>query len=80
MFFISISMPSMALSADVQMRQRSEEQLQHAHDELAARACELRDTAARLQVSSEKLEERVEQRTHELKEALQQQTALAEVF
>ena len=80
MFFISISVPSMALSADVQMRRRSEEQLQHAHDELAARAGELRDTAARLQVSSGKLEERVEQRTHELKEALQQQTALAEVF
>ena len=67
MFFISISVPSMALSADVQMRRRSEEQLQHAHDELAARAGELRDTAARLQVSSGKLEERVEQRTHELK-------------
>ena len=80
MFFISISVPSMALSADVQMRRRSEEQLQHAHDELAARAGELRDTAERLQVSSGKLEERVEQRTHELKEALQQQTALAEVF
>ena len=80
MFFISISVPSMALSADVQMRRRSEQQLQHAHDELAARAGELRDTAERLQVSSGKLEERVEQRTHELKEALQQQTALAEVF
>ena len=80
MFFISISVPSMALSADVQMRRRSEEQLQHAHDELAARAGELRDTAERLQVSSGKLEERVGQRTHELKEALQQQTALAEVF
>jgi integral membrane sensor domain MASE1 len=80
MFFISISVPSMALSADVQMRRRSEEQLQHAHDELATRAGELRDTAERLQVSSGKLEERVEQRTHELKEALQQQTALAEVF
>jgi signal transduction histidine kinase len=62
------------------MRRRSEEQLQHAHDELAARAGELRDTAERLQVSSGKLEERVGQRTHELKEALQQQTALAEVF
>jgi signal transduction histidine kinase/integral membrane sensor domain MASE1 len=80
MFFISISVPSMALSADVQMRRRSEQQLQHAHDELAARAGELRDTAERLQVSSGELEERVEQRTHELKEALQQQTALAEVF
>ena len=80
MFFISISVPSMALSADVQMRRRSEEQLQHAHDELAARAGELRDTAERLQVSSGKLEERVGQRTHELKEALQQQTAIAEVF
>ena len=80
MFFISISVPSMALSADVQMRRRSEQQLQHAHDELAARAGELRDTAERPQVSSGKLEERVEQRTHELKEALQQQTALAEVF
>ena len=80
MFFISISVPSMALSADVQMRRRSEEQLQHAHDELAARAGELRDTAARLQASSGKLEERVERRTQELKEALQQQTALAEVF
>ena len=80
MFFISISVPSMALSADVLMRRRSEEQLHHAHDELAARAGELRDTAERLQVSSGKLEERVEQRTQELKEALQQQTALAEVF
>jgi hypothetical protein len=39
-----------------------------------------RDTAERLQVSSGKLEERVEQRTQELKEALQQQTATAEVF
>jgi len=80
MFFISISVPSMALSADVLMRRRSEEQLRHAHDELAASAGELRDTAERLQVSSGKLEERVEQRTQELKEALQQQTALAEVF
>jgi signal transduction histidine kinase/integral membrane sensor domain MASE1 len=80
MFFISISVPSMALSADVLMRRRSEEQLRHTHDELAARAGELRDTAERLQVSSGKLEDRVEQRTQELKEALQQQTALAEVF
>jgi signal transduction histidine kinase len=72
--------PSMALSADVLMRRRSEEQLRHTHDELAASASELRDTAERLQVSSGKLEERVEQRTQELKEALQQQTALAEVF
>ena len=80
MFFISISVPSMALSADVLMRRRSEEQLRHTHDELAASASELRDTAERLQVSSGKLEERVEQRTQELKEALQQQTALAEVF
>jgi signal transduction histidine kinase/integral membrane sensor domain MASE1 len=80
MFFISISVPSMALSADVLMRRRSEEQLRHAHDELVASAGELRDTAERLQVSSGKLEERVEQRTQELKEALQQQTALAEVF
>jgi len=80
MFFISISVPSMALSADVLMRRRSEEQLRNTHDELAASASELRDTAERLQVSSGKLEERVEQRTQELKEALQQQTALAEVF
>jgi len=80
MFFISISVPSMALSADVLMRRRSEEQLRHAHDELVASAGELRDTAERLQVSSGKLEERVEQRTQELKEALQQQTALGEVF
>ena len=80
MFFISISVPSMALSADVLMRRRSEEQLRHTHDELAASASELRDTAERLQVSSGKLEERVEQRTQELKEALQEQTALAEVF
>src|SRR5262245_22571511 len=80
MFFISISVPSMALSADVLMRQRSEEQLRHAHDELAASAGELRDTAERLQVSSGELEQRVEQRTQELKEALQQQTALSEVF
>jgi signal transduction histidine kinase len=72
MFFISISVPSMALSADVLMRRRSEEQLRHAHDELAASARELKDTAERLQVSSGKLEERVEQRTQELKEALQQ--------
>ena len=80
MFFISISVPSMALSADVLMRRRSEEQLRNTHDELAASASELRDTAERLQVSSGELEERVEQRTQELKEALQQQTALAEVF
>jgi signal transduction histidine kinase/integral membrane sensor domain MASE1 len=80
MFFISISVPSMALSADVLMRRRSEEQLRNTHDELAASASELRDTAERLQVSSGKLEERVEQRTQELKEALQQQTSLAEVF
>jgi signal transduction histidine kinase/integral membrane sensor domain MASE1 len=80
MFFISISVPSMALSADVLMRRRSEEQLRHTHDELAASASELRDTAERLQVSSGELEQRVEQRTQELKEALQQQTALAEVF
>ena len=56
MFFISISVPSMALSADVLMRRRSEEQLRHTHDELAASASELRDTAERLQVSSGKLE------------------------
>jgi signal transduction histidine kinase/integral membrane sensor domain MASE1 len=80
MFFISISVPSMALSADVLMRRRSEEQLRHAHDELVASADELSDTAERLQLSSGKLEERVEQRTQELKEALHQQTALAEVF
>jgi signal transduction histidine kinase len=80
MFFISISVPSMALSADVLMRRRSEEQLRHTHEELAARARELGDTAERLQVSSARLEDRVEQRTQELKEALQQQTATAEIF
>jgi integral membrane sensor domain MASE1 len=31
MFFISVSVPSMALSADVLMRRRSEEQLRHTH-------------------------------------------------
>ena len=80
MFFISTSVPSMALSADVLMRRRFEEQLHHTHDELAARARELGETAERLKVSSEKLEERVEQRTQELTELLQQQTATAEIF
>jgi signal transduction histidine kinase/integral membrane sensor domain MASE1 len=80
MFFISVSVPSMALSADVLMRRRSEEQLHHTHDELAARARELGDTAERLQVFSGKLEERVKQRTQELKEALQQQTATADAL
>jgi signal transduction histidine kinase/integral membrane sensor domain MASE1 len=80
MFFISISVPSMALSGDVLMRRRSEEQLHHAHDELVIRARELEDTAERLRVSRRELEERVEQRTQELKEALQQQTATAEIF
>jgi signal transduction histidine kinase len=74
MFFISISVPSLALSADVLMRRRSEENLRRTQEELETRARQLKVMAERLQESNTQLEERVEQRTRELDEASRAKT------
>ncbi len=74
MFFISISVPSLALNADVLMRRRSEENLRRTQEELEARARQLKVMAERLQESNTQLEERVEQRTRELDEASRAKT------
>ena len=78
MFFISISVPSLALSADVLLRRRSEERLRSTQEELETRARQLKDIAESFRESNVQLEQRVEQRTHNLRESLQQQTATAE--
>jgi signal transduction histidine kinase/integral membrane sensor domain MASE1 len=80
MFFISISVPSLALSADVLLRRRSEERLRRTQEELETRARQLKDIAESFRESNVQLEERVEQRTHNLRESLQQQTATADVL
>jgi nitrate/nitrite-specific signal transduction histidine kinase len=49
-------------------------------DEVEALANQFNDMAGRLQQSYANLEKKVEDRTHELSEALQQQTATAEVL
>ncbi len=49
-------------------------------DELEALAAEFNQTAARLQESYATLEQKVEERTRELSEALEQQTATAEIL
>ena len=80
MFFISISVPSLALSADVLLRRRSEERLRRTQEELETRARQLKDIAESFRESNVQLEERVEQRTRNLRESLQQQTATADVL
>jgi signal transduction histidine kinase/integral membrane sensor domain MASE1 len=80
MFFISISVPSLALSADVLLRRRSEERLRRTQEELETRARQLKDIAESFRESNVQLEERVEQRTHNLRESLQQQTATADML
>ena len=80
MFFISISVPSLALSADVLLRRRSEERLRRTQEELETRARQLKDIAESFRELNVQLEERVEQRTHNLRESLQQQTATADML
>ena len=62
MFFISISVPSLALSADVLMRRRSEETLRRAQEELETRARQLKVMAESVQKSNTQLEARIEHR------------------
>ena len=77
-FLISISVPGLALSADVAMRRRSEENLRTAQGKLESITHQLSDAARALQESHAVLERKVEQRTRELRNALQQQTATAD--
>jgi signal transduction histidine kinase len=62
------------------MRRRSEETLRRAQADLEIRARQLKIMAESVQESNTQLEERVARRTQELKEALQQQTATADIF
>ena len=72
MFLISISVPGLALSADVAMRRRSEENLRRARGELELISHQLRDATATLQESHAVLERKVEQRTREIEEKSRQ--------
>ncbi len=72
MFLISISVPGLALSADVAMRRRSEKNLRRARGELELISHQLRDATATLQESHAVLERKVEQRTREIEEKSRQ--------
>src|SRR5262245_12351624 len=76
-FLISVSVPSLALSADVAMRKAIEENLRRTHTELDRRV-EIR--TAELAAANQALRDEVWRRTATEKEALEQQTATSEVL
>ena len=76
-FLISVSAPSLALSADVAMRKTIEENLRRTHTELDRRV-EMR--TAELAAANQALRDEVSRRVGTEKEALEQQTATSEVL
>jgi len=76
-FLISVSVPSLALSADVAMRKTIEDNLRRTHAELDRRV-EMR--TAELAGANQALLDEVAQRAGAEKEALEQQTATSEVL
>jgi signal transduction histidine kinase/low affinity Fe/Cu permease len=76
-FLISVSVPSLALSADVAMRKTIEENLRRTHRELHRRV-EMR--TAELAAANQALRDEVSRRAGTEKEALEQQTATSEVL
>src|SRR5215831_13645262 len=76
-FLISVSVPSLALSADVAMRKTIEENLRRTHRELDRRV-EMR--TAELAAANQALRDEVSRRAGTEKEALEQQTATSEVL
>src|SRR6516162_7264112 len=76
-FLISVSVPSLALSADVAMRKTIEENLRRTHTELDRRV-EMR--TAELAAANQALRDEVSRRAGTEKEALEQQTATSEVL
>jgi integral membrane sensor domain MASE1 len=76
-FLISVSVPSLALSADVAMRKTIEEHLRRTHTELDRRV-EMR--TAELAAANQALRDEVSRRAGTEKEALEQQTAASEVL
>ena len=75
MFMISIAIPSLALSADVAVRRRTEEELRHTQDELNQRVD--RRTAA-LTATNLALREEVDRRKHAEAELVEQRIHLME--
>src|SRR5262249_54753432 len=69
-FLISVSVPSLALSADVAMRKTIEENLRRTHTELDRR----------VEMRTAELRDEVSRRAGTEKEALEQQTATSEVL
>jgi signal transduction histidine kinase/integral membrane sensor domain MASE1/CheY-like chemotaxis protein len=76
-FLISVSAPSLALSADVAMRKTIEENLRRTHTELDRRV-EMR--TAELAAANQALRDEVSRRASTEKEALEQQKATSEVL
>src|SRR5262249_44632444 len=76
-FLISVSVPSLALSADVAMRKTIEENLRRTQTELDRRV-EIR--TAELAAANHALQDEVSRRAGAEKEALEQQTATSEVL
>src|SRR5215468_6948716 len=76
-FLISVSVPSLGLSADVTMRKTIEENLRRTHTELDRRV-EMR--TAELAAANQALRDEVSRRAGTEKEALEQQTATSEVL
>ena len=76
-FLISVSVPSLALSADVAMRKTIEENLHRAHTELDRRV-DMR--TAELAAANQALRDEVSRRAGTEKEALEQQAATSEVL
>src|SRR5262245_3453041 len=76
-FLISVSVPSLALSADVAMRKAVEENLHRTHTELDRRV-DMR--TAELAAANQALRDEVSRRAGSEKEALEQQTATSEIL
>jgi len=76
-FLISVSVPSLALSADVAMRKTIEENLRRTHTELDRRV-EMR--TAELAAANQALRDEVSRRAGTEKEALEQQMATSDVL